>query len=128
MALTYQIRQQISLYCCRRVQQFTNFYENYVQGEVDQIEKGPSSFIEITPTELQLFMNHLDDQMMRPLVKKNSPVELPQFMREDYARMDSADEIETKKYLDEVLQLTPLLLQNKAFLPKTPPPEPEEEV
>lgn len=48
--------------------------------------------------------------MMRPLVTKNSPVELPHFMREDYARMVSSDEIETKKYLDEVLQLTPLLL------------------
>jgi len=41
--------------------------------------------------------------MMRPLVTKNSPVDLPQFMREDYSRMVSPDEIETKKYLDDVL-------------------------
>lgn len=48
--------------------------------------------------------------MMRPLVTKNSPVELPHFMREDYAKIVSSDEIETKKYLDDVLYLTPLLL------------------
>lgn len=38
VAITYEIRKQIMLEICRRVQKFSNIYENYVQNEMEIYE------------------------------------------------------------------------------------------
>lgn len=37
-AISYEIRKQITLHCCRKVQTFVSFYENYVAQEVEALE------------------------------------------------------------------------------------------
>lgn len=38
VAVAYEIRKQIQMCICQKVQGFCNIYENYVQEKVDQIE------------------------------------------------------------------------------------------
>lgn len=38
IAIASQIRKQIQLSCCRKVQKFSNIYENYVYGELEEFD------------------------------------------------------------------------------------------
>jgi hypothetical protein len=38
VAISYEIRKQLNLYCCSKVQHFISIYENYVATEQENIE------------------------------------------------------------------------------------------
>jgi len=72
VAISYEIRKQIMLEICKRVQKFSNIYENYVQNEMEiyefQKEQGEGVNAEMVDEE-EMFLNQysFDDKLYRPL-------------------------------------------------------------
>ena len=72
VAISYEIRKQIMLEICKRVQKFLNIYENYVQNEMEiyefQKEQGEGVNAEMVDEE-EMFLNQycFDDKLYRPL-------------------------------------------------------------
>jgi len=84
IAISYEIRKQLSLYCCKKVQHFVSVYENYVATEIENLENfyqeekefppkeimfAGSKCFENTPEQLQLKANEVDASFLEDAEK-----------------------------------------------------------
>lgn len=62
VAVSYEIRKQITLHCCRKLQTFTSYYENYVSQELEVLDQtNVDPHPEIIPPNV-LFSATLNDE------------------------------------------------------------------
>ena len=108
---------------CKRVQKFSNIYENYVQNEMEIYEfqrQGDEANEEIVDEE-EMFLNQYSysDKLYRPL--QNPQVEKrPESLPEWLEMANLAKKSEEEEHLDEFVILAGLAVKKDSFLPLPP--------
>lgn len=149
MAITYEIKKQITLHCCRKLQHFVSVFENYVAPELEDLdlinqekEFPPTNILfassrESKPSDEALKLRHLiaesnvvDETEMifaqgrftdkLPQPLKLGETEVPQFLVERQNSQDSEQE--------ERLMMTDIALRHASFVPLKLSPEKEQQL
>lgn len=124
VAISYEIRKQIMLEICKRVQKFSNIYENYVQNEMEiyefQKEQGEGVNAEMVDEE-EMFLNQysFDDKLYRPL-QNPQPEKLPESLPYWLEMEDLLKKTDEEEYLEEYVILAGIAIKKESFLPLPP--------